>query len=89
MMERTQDAYWVKVDAQGNDGYEYHGGRCNFRGHGCGGTPGRGQGKIIFYNFNQLGHVSRECQNPTMTCRYCKAVDHIIEASMQLIDKIK
>ena len=82
MRERTYDAYRVQTDAQGNDGYGYQGGtpgRGNFRGRGRGGMPGRGRGQVIFYNCNQAGHVSRDCQNPTMTCQYCRAVDHVIE----------
>ncbi len=86
MMERTQDAYRVQADAQGHEGHRYHGGRYNFRGCGHGGTPGRGLGQVIFYNCNQLGQVSRDCQNLTTTCRYCKAVDHISEACLELID---
>ncbi len=57
MMERTQDDYREQVDAQGNDGYGYHGGRGNFRGRGHGGTLGRGRGQVIFYNCNQPDHV--------------------------------
>ena len=79
MRERTYDAYRVQPDTQGNDGYGYRGGRGSFRGRGHGGIPGGGRGQVIFYNCNQAGHVARDCQNPTTTCRYCRAVDHVIE----------
>ena len=38
---------------------------------------------------NQDGHLARDCQNPTTTCRYCRAVDHVIEQCPQLIAKIQ
>ena len=46
MRERTYDAYRVQNDAQGNDGYGYHGsksGRGAFRGHSHGGMLGTSQ----------------------------------------------
>ncbi len=92
MMKRTRDAYRVQANAQGNECYGYHGStpvQGNFRGCGCGVIPGRGCGQIIFYNCNQLGHVSRECQNLTTTCHYCRAVDHMIEACPWLIAKMQ
>ena len=65
MRERTYDAYRVLPDAQGNDGYGYHGStssRGNFIGRGHGGMPGGGRGQVIFYNCNQAGHLARDCQ---------------------------
>ena len=69
MRERTYDDYRVQNDAQGNNGYGYHGGnpgRGKFRGHG--GMPGRDRIQVICYNCNQAGHVTGDCQNPTTTC---------------------
>ena len=41
------------------------------------------------YNCNQAGHLARDYRNPTTTCRYCRAVDHVIEQCPQLIAKIQ
>ena len=41
------------------------------------------------YNCNQAGHLARDFQNPTTTCRYCKTVDHVNEQCPQLIAKIQ
>ena len=82
MREQTYDAYMVQPDAQGNDGYGYHGStpvRGNFIGQGHGGLLRRGRGQVVCYNCNREGHVARDCQNPTTTCRYCREVDHVIE----------
>ena len=41
------------------------------------------------YNCNQVGHLARDCRNPTTTCWYCRALDHVIEQFPQLIAKIQ
>ena len=41
------------------------------------------------YNCNQAGHLARDYRNPTTTCRYCRAADHVIEQCPQLIAKIQ
>ena len=51
--------------------------------------PRRGRGQVVCYNYNQEGHLARYCQNLTTTCRYCRAVDHVIEQCPQLIAKIQ
>ena len=92
MRERTYDAYRVQNDGQGNDGYGYHGstsGRRSFGGRCCGGMAGRGRGQVVCYNYNQAGHLARDYRNPTTTCQYCRAVDHVIEQFPQLIAKIQ
>ena len=82
MRQRTYDAYRVQNDGPSNDGYGYHGSalsRGGFGGRGRGGMAGRGRGQVVCYNYNQDGHLARDCRNPTTTCRYCQAVDHVIE----------
>ena len=50
---------------------------------------GRGRGQVMCYNCNQARHLARDCRNPTTTCRYCRAIDHVIEQCLQLIAKIQ
>ena len=91
MRERTYDTYQVQNEGQSNDGYGYHGGasgRGAFGGRGRGGMAGRGRGQVVCYNCNQARHLVRDCRNPTTTCQYCQAVDHVIEQCLQLIAKI-
>jgi hypothetical protein len=40
---------------------------------------GRGRGQIICYNYTQLGHLARDCQNPCTTCNYYNSFEHVIE----------
>jgi hypothetical protein len=68
------------MDPQGNRG--------GFRGRGRGGM-GRGRGPIIFHNFQQQGHYARDCPQPTTTCMYCRAVDHMTEECPKLMMKIQ
>ena len=91
MRERTYDAYQVQNEGQSNDGYGYScgaSGRGDFGGRGHGGMDRRGRGQVVCYNCNQTWHLARDCRNPTTTCRYCRAVDHVIEQCPQLLAKI-
>ena len=45
--------------------------RGGFIGRGRGGF-GRGRGQIICYNYGQPWHFTRDCQNPCLTCTFCK-----------------
>jgi len=65
-------------------GYEGRGGYRGYRGWG----QGRGRGQIVCYNYNQPGHLTRDCQNSTTTCKYCHVTDHVIEECPQLMAKM-
>jgi hypothetical protein len=49
---------------------------------------GQGQGKIIFYNYAQPGHLERDFQNPCTTCSYCNSFEHVIEDCPAMLAKI-
>jgi hypothetical protein len=50
---------------------------------------GRGRGKIICYNYAQLGHLERDYQNPCTTCSYCNSFEHVIEECPALRAKLQ
>jgi hypothetical protein len=50
---------------------------------------GRGQGKIIYYNYAQLRHLARDFQNPCTTCIYCNSFEHVIEECPVLLAKLQ
>jgi len=43
----------------------------------------------VCHNCNQLGHLTRDCQNPCTTYRYCHDIDHVIEDFHQLLAKMQ
>jgi hypothetical protein len=63
--------------------------RGGFRGRGQGGGMGRGRGKIICYNWAQLGHLARYFQNPCTTCSYYNSFEHVIEDCPALLAKLQ
>lgn len=40
-------------------------------------------------NCNQPGHLARDCQNATTTCKYCHAIDHVILECPRLMAKMQ
>jgi hypothetical protein len=50
---------------------------------------GRGRGQIICYNYAQLGHLARDCQNPCTTCSYCNSFEHVIEYCHAMLAKLQ
>jgi hypothetical protein len=50
---------------------------------------GRGQGQIICYNYAQLRHLARNCQNPCTTYSYCNSFEHSIEESSMFLAKLQ
>jgi hypothetical protein len=49
----------------------------------------QGQGKIIYYNFTQLEHLSRDYQNPCTTSSYLSSFEHVIEYCHVLLAKLQ
>jgi hypothetical protein len=97
MHERSRDIYKIQgeVQQEGNTTQYNSPGRGNFnprggfRGRGRGGGMGRGRGQIIYYNCAQLGHLTRDCQNPCTTCSYCSSFEHVIEDCPVLLAKLQ
>ena len=40
---------------------------------------GEGKDNFFWYNFGQLWYYDRDYTNATLTCSYCKKLDHTIE----------
>jgi hypothetical protein len=96
MHERSRDVYTIQGEVQqegnttqynspGRGNFNPHGG---FRGGGGGGGMGQGQGQIICYNHTQLGHLTRDYQNPCTTCSYYNSFEHVIEECPALVAKL-
>jgi hypothetical protein len=94
--ERSRDTYKIQGEMQqeGNTTQFNSPGRGNlkpcggFRGKRRGGM-GRGQGEIIFYNYDQPGHLARDCQKPCTTCSYRNSFEHVIEDCSVLLAKLQ
>jgi hypothetical protein len=84
--EVQQEGNTTQYNSPGRGNFNPHGG---FRGRGTGGGMGRGQGQIICYNFAQLAHLERDCQNPCTTCIYCNSFEHVIEECPTLLEKLQ
>ncbi len=97
IQDRHRDAYKIQGEIQrdcndaqfntpGRGSFTPHGG---FRGRGRNIGLGGGSGQIIYYNCGQVEYLTRDCQNPCTTCKYCKSFHHVIEACPILLAKIQ
>ena len=79
----------MQEEEHGHEHNVHRGCRGGYQGRGQAGDIGRGHGHIIFYKCGEPGHFGRDCQNPTMTCKYCKAFDDVIEECIVLMAKMQ
>lgn len=87
-MEHSANTYRMKAEEHGHEENGHHSGRRGYQQRDRDGGSGRQHGNIIFYNSGQPTHFARDYHNPTMTCKYCKSFNHVIEECLILMERM-